>query len=526
MQSNHKVSPIFTFNPLVRQLLNLMICASLSPSTSYANPVLAQIVNGQVDIDTSVPGTTTVTNSPNAIINWHNFDIKAGEVTQFVQQTSQSAVLNRVIEGNASEIFGQLVSNGKVFLINPNGVVFGQGSTVDTYGLIASSLDLSNTDFLSGSYHFIAADKAGKVSNEGIIRSWKDGNVLFLAPDIENTGKIQTEGGQITLAAGQKLTVTNLQNPEIRFEIQSTTDKVLNVGQLLSEGGAINVFAGSIKHSGEINANSVVTDTQGNIQLVAKDDINLMANSSLSGNLVSTTAEQGTFTAKDTNLSVTQMTVDAQGKVNLTGTNTIQGDLSLTSRSADIYSRTKGVSHITSLNAPNGSIDVINKGGFIIGSNEPSQAKVVNAKGDINIAAQSPLIINGGISSSGAVNLTASSGALLTVNGPVTAFYSPLLGTSLIHLLGGSFAGSYAQNYVQYFSNGSSSNSSSSNGVTQVISTKIADSMLSATTPLGPQNLVQIDIKAPQKEQVASNFNSESDYKPISQPKSIKECIK
>ena len=79
MQSNHKVSPTFSFNPLVRQLLNLMICASLSPSTSYANPVLAQIVNGQVDINTSVPGTTTVTNSPNAIINWHNFDIKAGE---------------------------------------------------------------------------------------------------------------------------------------------------------------------------------------------------------------------------------------------------------------------------------------------------------------------------------------------------------------------------------------------------------------------------------------------------------------
>jgi len=92
--------------------------------------------------------------------------------------------------------------------------------------------------------------------------------------------------------------------------------------------------------------------------------------------------------------------------------------------------------------------------------------------------------------------------------------------------LGGSFAGSYAQNYVQYFSNGSSANSSSSNGVTQVISTKIADSMLSATMPLGPQNLVQIDIKAPQKEQVASNFNSESDYKPTSQAKTIKECVK
>ncbi|MGZ8903687.1 MAG: two-partner secretion domain-containing protein, partial [Methylobacter sp.] len=138
----------------LRRALNLAILAALYPSFSHANPDGAQIVNGQVSIDTATPGVTTVTNSPNAIINWQNFSIAQNELTQFIQQNGQSAVLNRIIGENPSEILGQLASNGKVFLINPNGIVFGAGSTVDTQGLIASSLNLSDQDFLSGNYHF------------------------------------------------------------------------------------------------------------------------------------------------------------------------------------------------------------------------------------------------------------------------------------------------------------------------------------------------------------------------------------
>jgi filamentous hemagglutinin family protein len=276
--------PSLFYASLPRRALHLAILAILYPSFSYANPDGAQVVSGQVSIDTATPGVTTITNSPNAIINWQNFSIAQNEITRFIQQNGQSAVLNRIIGQNPSEILGQLTSNGKVFLINPNGIVFGAGATIDTQGLIASSLNLSDQDFLSGNYHFMAGSNAGNILNEGIIRAGKDGNIILIAPQIQNNGIIKSDGGSITLAAGQELTITNLDDPDIRFQIQAPTDSALNLGKLLTEGGAISVFASTIKHSGEINADSVQVDKQGNIRLVAQQDITLAADSKISAN--------------------------------------------------------------------------------------------------------------------------------------------------------------------------------------------------------------------------------------------------
>ena len=295
----------------LRRALNLAILAALYPAFSYANPDGAQIVSGQVSIDTATPGVTTVTNSPNAIINWQNFSIAQNELTQFIQQNGQSAVLNRIIGQNPSEILGQLTSNGKVFLINPNGIVFGAGSTIDTQGLVASSLNLSDQDFLSGNYHFMAGSSAGNILNEGIIRAGKDGNIILIAPQIQNNGIIKSDGGSITLAAGQELTITNLDDPDIRFQIQAPADSALNLGKLLTEGGAINVFASTIKHSGEINADSVQIDKQGNVQLVAQQDITLASGSKISAN--SSLGDAGTIHIDSkTGTTLAQGSIEAQ----------------------------------------------------------------------------------------------------------------------------------------------------------------------------------------------------------------------
>jgi filamentous hemagglutinin family protein len=328
----HKQS-LFSASMPLRHALNLAILTILYPSLSHANPDGAQVVSGQVSIDSATPGVTAVTNSPNAIINWQNFSIAQNEMTRFIQQNGQSAVLNRIIGQNPSEILGQLTSNGKVFLINPNGVVFGPGSVVDTQGLVASSLNLSDQDFLSGNYHFMAGSNAGDIVNEGIIRAGKDGNIVLIAPHIENNGIIQSDGGSITLAAGHELTITNLDDPEIRFQIQAPADSVVNLGKLLTEGGAINVFAGTIKHSGEISADSVEIDAQGNIRLVAQQDITLAANSKISANSsqgdagtihldskAGTTLAQGTITAQATQTgSSTPLAAGQGGRIEVLG---------------------------------------------------------------------------------------------------------------------------------------------------------------------------------------------------------------
>ncbi len=105
-------------NILLRSALSVAILTVLYPSFVHANPTGASIVSGQVTIDTATPHTTTVTNSPNAIVNWQNFSIAQNEATHFIQQSSQSAVLNRVVGQNPSQILGHLYSNGKVFLIS------------------------------------------------------------------------------------------------------------------------------------------------------------------------------------------------------------------------------------------------------------------------------------------------------------------------------------------------------------------------------------------------------------------------
>ena len=109
----------------------------------------------------SDPHTLNITNSPSAVINWQQFSIQQNEVTRFIQQSNSSAILNRVTSQHPSDILGQLLSNGRVFVINPNGIVFGKDSIVDTAGLIASTLDMTDEDFIAGNLKFQGENAGG-----------------------------------------------------------------------------------------------------------------------------------------------------------------------------------------------------------------------------------------------------------------------------------------------------------------------------------------------------------------------------
>ena len=174
------------------------ICASLllafATQTAQANPMGGTVVNGQASFATS-GNTLTVTNTPGTIINWQNFSIGANEITRFAQQSASSAVLNRVIANNPSNILGSLQSNGRVFLVNPSGIVFGQGATVNVAGLVATSLNMSNADFLAGRYNFTDVPGAQNISNAGNITAQNGGQIYLIAPNIENTGIVNAPIG-------------------------------------------------------------------------------------------------------------------------------------------------------------------------------------------------------------------------------------------------------------------------------------------------------------------------------------------
>ncbi|NOZ10723.1 MAG: filamentous hemagglutinin N-terminal domain-containing protein [Gammaproteobacteria bacterium] len=288
---------------------------------ALANPSGATVVHGDVSLSQPDAQTLNITNSPGAIINWQDFSNKPGEITRFLQQNKASAVLNRVVGQDPSQILGSLLSNGKVFLINPNGIVFGAGARVDTAGLIASSLNLSDADFIAGQYNFEGGANAGAVINRGFIKSSKGGEVLLIAPNVENSGIIQAEDGTILLAAGQKLTLTSLDVDYISFDIQAPDNKALNVGSLLANGGAAAMLAGTVQQRGRIEATRLSRDADGRIRLIAQDTLEVSGTVTANGN---NTAAGGNIQMTANTVTLNNARVLASGKSG--GTVLVGGD--------------------------------------------------------------------------------------------------------------------------------------------------------------------------------------------------------
>ncbi|MGB8516787.1 MAG: filamentous hemagglutinin N-terminal domain-containing protein, partial [Gallionella sp.] len=231
------------------------ILIAFGMQSARANPVGASVVSGQANF-TNVGNTLTVTNTPGTIINWQNFSIQQNEVTSFAQRSATSAVLNRVISNNPSSILGSLQSNGRVFLINPNGIVFGSGSTVDVAGMVASTLNLSNADFLSGQYNFTSVPSAGNVSNAGNINAQSGGQIYLIAPNVENTGVITAPNGEILLVAGHSVELVDTTNPNLRVNITAPAGNATNVGKLIASSGNLGLYGAMVRNSGTVSADS------------------------------------------------------------------------------------------------------------------------------------------------------------------------------------------------------------------------------------------------------------------------------
>ena len=251
-----------------RKVIAAGVAACFACDLALANPTGPAVVNGAVSFQQS-GNLLQITNSPNAIINWQSFSIGASEITRFLQQSASSAVLNRVISQNPSAILGALQSNGRVFLINPNGIVFGAGSQVDVAGLVASTLNLSNADFLAGKLKFTEVPGAGSVVNHGNINAAPGGQVYLVAPSVTNSGIITSPKGEVILAAGNSVELVNPGTPNLRVEITAPDNQAINLGQIVADAGRVGIYAGLITHSGTIRADSAQVTEDGKIVLKA-----------------------------------------------------------------------------------------------------------------------------------------------------------------------------------------------------------------------------------------------------------------
>ncbi|EEI4451963.1 filamentous hemagglutinin N-terminal domain-containing protein, partial [Salmonella enterica] len=209
------LSDISSFRKLLGTLTPLAfltgLIVSLLPGIALANPSLpagGQIVAGQGSISTSGNQMTVNQNTHGMVANWNSFDIGKNHTVQFVQPDSSSVALNRVTGGHESQILGSLKANGQVMLINPAGVMFGNGAKVNTAGLVASTKNISNADFMSGHYTFSGgANPGAAVVNQGSLTTTKGGYIVLAADRVQNSGTVRTPGGQTVLAAGETVTL-------------------------------------------------------------------------------------------------------------------------------------------------------------------------------------------------------------------------------------------------------------------------------------------------------------------------------
>jgi len=305
-----------------RKLLPVVVASCFSGPAAWANPTGPVVVQGQASI-AAQGNTLTVTNTPGTVINWQAFSIAGNEITRFIQQSQSSSVLNRVIGVNPSMILGALQSNGRVFLVNPNGITIGAGAQIDVAGFLASTLNLSDTDFLAGRMRFTDGGVAGSVVNHGSIATADGGMVYLVGRDVLNSGIIRSPQGGILLAAGNSIELVDAHVPELRVQVTAPGNQAVNLGQLVAAGGRIGIYGTLVRHAGVASANTAVPGENGRIQFKAVRDLTLDAGSVVSasgpqGGSVTLQAESGTLAASGA--------IEARGEAGNGGSVQLLGD--------------------------------------------------------------------------------------------------------------------------------------------------------------------------------------------------------
>ncbi|MFH0796661.1 MAG: filamentous hemagglutinin N-terminal domain-containing protein, partial [Candidatus Omnitrophota bacterium] len=263
------------------------------PLPAVALPQGGQVVNGDVAMNEDGSSLTITQSTGKAIVNWSSFSIGSAELVQFLQPGASSAALNRVTGAESSAILGQLLANGQVFLINPNGVLFGSTATVNVGSLLVSTLNIADNDFLSGTYQF--QQDPGKalsyIINKGELRVADGGYVVLAAPLVSNEGVIVANLGKVRIAGTDELTldlsgdgmikicVGQVLNPgTVEMGADVATDLIkavvnceslVSAGQVVEENGIVKLVAaeGTVINSGTISVNGASGQNAGSIVL-------------------------------------------------------------------------------------------------------------------------------------------------------------------------------------------------------------------------------------------------------------------
>ncbi|MBT6601812.1 MAG: filamentous hemagglutinin N-terminal domain-containing protein [Nitrospina sp.] len=267
----------------------LTYLVGIFPSLIYALPTDGTVQAGSAAINQVSNSKLNISQSSDkSIIDWSSFSIAGGEHVNFQVPSDNSVTLNRVTGNDPSSIFGKLTSNGNLMLINRNGILFGNGAEIDVHGLVATTSDMSNKDFINGQYNFnIAPEFLNTITNSGTITAAEGGLIAFVAPGVQNTGIINARLGKVSLAAGNTFTLDLYGDQLVSFGVNSQviqnvtgfdgeqlTSFVSNSGNIYADGGTVAMDVKSaqglvdnvINMSGYVQAQSII-EKNGSIYL-------------------------------------------------------------------------------------------------------------------------------------------------------------------------------------------------------------------------------------------------------------------
>ncbi|NTV03049.1 MAG: filamentous hemagglutinin N-terminal domain-containing protein, partial [Chlorobiaceae bacterium] len=262
-----KGCPILSFG-----ILSLAAMMAMSqPAQALAPDALpqgGQVTAGNAAITVDGNRMTVDQSSTQMIANWQSFNIGEQAAVRFNQPDAASSALNRINGQNPTEILGSLSSNGRVFLLNQNGIVFGKTARVDVGGLVASSLSMLDSDFLADKYRLTNPGNAGSVANLGQITGAPGSVVALIAPKVSNEGSLKTSGGSVLLAAGDTVSLDFTGTGLISYIVEKGAVDALvsNSGLIVADGGmavmtaraADELKSAVANNSGVVEASSLV----------------------------------------------------------------------------------------------------------------------------------------------------------------------------------------------------------------------------------------------------------------------------
>ena len=251
---------------LIAAALALSTVAWLIPE-AVAGPGLNKVAQGSAVVKQKGATTTITQATQNVVLDWNSFNVASNETVNFMQPNASAVAVNDILGNSASAILGHVNANGEIFLINPNGVLFGKSAQVNVGGLVASALGTTDGMYFSGS---------GSVVNDGSITAGKF--VVLLGSSVTNTGTITAPLGTIMLGAGNSATLTLNNGSPVSLKIDAGTlqNMVSNGGVIQADGGTIVLTAGAkdallasvVNNTGVIEARTV-QNHNGSIALLA-----------------------------------------------------------------------------------------------------------------------------------------------------------------------------------------------------------------------------------------------------------------